>query len=489
MSAETPEAAIPDEASAPATGKHSGLTLEVDGLGAVELTTVLITNAETEIYFTSHPAVLVKMFDLNCGKADEISYGPYLSFTSELENFEDIQRIEELQTHVPTFYGAAVDYERKFAFIVMEYLQGEHLESWSDQAARGAYSAEWVDELRQAIYEALGILRLFHRHGIILTDFKPHNIIRLKDKRIKFVDLGALCTPRHVRDSRSYTYATTPDHAEILIDASNLQTGAPPTEATDIFGAGVALFETATGRSRLAIGEQIADEILGQPSVYLFRDSQIKDVWKAYPHLKQLLPLLHTQLAAREILFADLWPLLKGYLASKLDGWEGLPADQQEQIILATGTTFIMEQLPTHLQWLAGPIARATVLRSLRVKNVSELMELLAKPVSEYARADLEQRNSLVRFFLDLPAPVQVVDPLNAWEVSLNPKTGHWAIALPVATGLLADNAQFTFLKEEHRDPQGHRYYAIASDLEADDYEGGKLACWHLKDDHFAWIN
>jgi hypothetical protein len=82
-----------------------------------------------------------------------------------------------------------------------------------------------------------------------------------------------------------------------------------------------------------------------------------------------------------------------------------------------------------------------------------------------------------------------VVDPLNAWEVSLNPKTGHWAIALPVATGLLADNAQFTFLKEEHRDPQGHRYYAIASDLEADDYEGGKLACWHLKDDHFAWIN
>ena len=90
MSAETPEAAIPDEASAPATGKHSGLTLEVDGLGAVELTTVLITNAETEIYFTSHHAVLVKMFDLNCGKADEISYGPYLSFTSELENFVDI---------------------------------------------------------------------------------------------------------------------------------------------------------------------------------------------------------------------------------------------------------------------------------------------------------------------------------------------------------------------------------------------------------------
>jgi serine/threonine protein kinase len=469
-------------------GRHTGLRLELAGVGELQLTEILITNAETEIYYTSHPGVLVKMFDLDCGKADEISYGPYLGFTAEVENFEDIRGIDELQAHVPTFYGAGVDYERKYAFIAMEYLEGDHLESWCAQASRGIHSSEWVDELRQAIYEALNILGLFHKHGIILTDFKPHNILRLNDKRIKFVDLGALCTPRHGRDSHTYTYAATPDHAEVLIDASNVQTGLPPSEATDIFAAGVALFEMATGRSRLAIGDATAEEILSQPAVFRFRDTQIKDVWKAYPHLKELLPLLQTQLEERQILFADLWPLLKGYLASKLSEWDALPPEQQGQIILAAGTTFIMEQLPSHLQWLAGPIARATVLRSMRLKDIGTLMRLIGKPVSEYVRDDLLQRNDLVQYLRDVQGTLDFVERLNTWEVSLHPKTGHWTILASVASAHLGDSAQFTFLKQGFATPQGDRFYQIVGDLEADDFDGGKLSCWHLRDDHFAWI-
>jgi hypothetical protein len=77
-----------------------------------------------------------------------------------------------------------------------------------------------------------------------------------------------------------------------------------------------------------------------------------------------------------------MWHLLKGYLASKLPDWDSLPSDQRDQIILATGTTFIMEQLPVGLQWLAGPIAQATVLRSIRLKSVAELMRLMAHPAS-----------------------------------------------------------------------------------------------------------
>ena len=33
-------------------------------------------NAETTIYHTAHPGIVVKTFDLDCTKADEISYGP-----------------------------------------------------------------------------------------------------------------------------------------------------------------------------------------------------------------------------------------------------------------------------------------------------------------------------------------------------------------------------------------------------------------------------
>src|SRR6185436_19068086 len=174
-----------------------------------------------------------------------------------------------------------------------------------------------------------------------------------------------------------YVYSATPDYAELLIDALNVQSGLPPAEASDIFAAGVALFEMATGSSRLEISGETATEILGDSSIFRFRDSQIRDLWRSYPHLKDVFPLLETQLRERRILFAELWHLLKGYLASKLPDWDSQPTDQRDQIILATGTTFIMEQLPPGLQWLAGPIAQATVLRSIRLKSVAEVIRLI----------------------------------------------------------------------------------------------------------------
>jgi len=170
-------------------------------------------------------------------------------------------------------------------------------------------------------------------------------------------------------------YSATPDYAELLIDASNVQAGVPPTEASDIFSAGVALFEMATGASRLEIDGDTADEILNNPAIFLFRDSQIRDIWQAYPHLKEVLPVVETQLKERRLLFSELWHLLKGYLANKLADWESLPGEQRDQIILSTGTTFIMEQLPPRLDWLAGPIAQATVLRSIRLKKVADLIQ------------------------------------------------------------------------------------------------------------------
>ena len=103
-------------------GRFTGLTIEVAGLGKVELTDVLKKNAETTIYHTAHPGIVVKTFDLSCGKADEISYGPYLSWGLELANFEDILAIEDLRPLVPTYYGANIDYNKKYAFVAMEYL-------------------------------------------------------------------------------------------------------------------------------------------------------------------------------------------------------------------------------------------------------------------------------------------------------------------------------------------------------------------------------
>src|SRR5438477_9049406 len=117
----------------------------------------------------------------------------------------------------------------------MEYLAGQNLMDWCEEASAAGYQEAWLREFKEAVYDALAIVTRFHQHGIVLIDFKPDNIIRLTDRGIMFVDLGAFFTPRHCRETDKYVYSATPDYAELLIDASNVQAGVPPTEASDIF--------------------------------------------------------------------------------------------------------------------------------------------------------------------------------------------------------------------------------------------------------------
>ena len=478
-----------DLSEAASADKFRGLTLDLVGLGKVQLTHLLNRNSETRVYHTTHPRVVVKMFDLGCGKADEISYGPYMSFGLEVANFEDILAIEALRPFVPAYYGANINYDQKYAYIAMEYLAGQNLKAWCEDASAGGYGEEWLREFKEAVYDALSIVTRFHEHGIILIDFKPDNIIRLTERGIVFVDLGAFFTPRHYRETDKYVYSATPDYAELLIDASNVQAGVPPSEASDIFSTGVALFELATGASRLEIQGETADEILANPAIFLFRDSQIRDLWQSYPHLKDLLPSLDTQLRERRILFSEVWNLLKGYIAHKLADWETLPAGQRDQILLTTGTTFILEQLPPQLQWLAGPVAQATVLRSQRLKSVAELMDLIADPLPGDVGDDIRQQNGFFQYLGDLERPGVFVDHLNRWQVRWNPSAGHWAISVPVAFVQLLEGARFTALKQIYTDDEGHRYYHVVSDLEADDSSEGKLTLWQIRNDHFAWVD
>lgn len=470
------------------SGNLLGKCVSLAGVGKVELTRLLNQNSETSVYVTSHPGLLVKTFHVDCGKADELSYGPYLRFRVEVENFKDIQGIEELRGRVPAFFGSDVDVERKFAYIAMEYLQGEDLLAWSQSAAAAGYPEAWVAQFRAALYETLAIVRLFHRHGIILIDFKPDNVIRLFEGRVKFVDLGAFFTPRHGRDTENYLYSATPDYAELVIDTSNVQTGLPLTSGSDIFSAGVALFELATERSRLAIADETAQEMLAQPSLYRFRDSQIRDIWRGSPHLQNLLPLVETQLSERRILFSEFWHLLKSYLAASVQEWESLPELEHQQMILTTGTAFISDQLPQPLQWLAEPIARATTLRSFRLKSVAELMRLISEPLSEAVRDDLAHHNVLIQMAGDFDPPVEFFEILSSWEVRLNPATEHWAICSTRAAAELRGVGEFTFLKEVCRDEEGHRFFQVVGDLESDNFEDGKLTLAHLVDDHSAWV-
>lgn len=465
------------------------MAIDLPALGRVRLTHVLSVRTETEVYVTDHPGVVAKLFDVSCGKPDEISFGPYMEFAGEVANYGEIMGIESLRPYIPAYYGGNIDYTKKRAFIAIEHVDGQDLKSWCEEGARNGHPDEWVAELREAVYESLAIMALFHKHGIILTDFKPDNVLRLSNRGIKFVDLGALFTPRHFHDKDKFVYSATPDHAEVAIDASKVQTGVPPGVTSDIFSAGVALFEMATGSCRLVIDEHTADEILHCPAIFRFQDSQIRDIWRSYPHLRDVLPLLETQLKERQILFADLWHLFKGYLAHKVPDWESLAQEQQDSVILSTGTTFILEQLPPQLQWLAGPIAQATVLRSIRLKSVGALMALISSPITAAVLDNLRRTNGFVQYLRDLELPVSLVERLNAWDVRPDQATGHWAIGAPAACGQLGDPAQVVFLRLARGDAYGHRYYDVVGDLEADDREDTKLVLWHLRNDPCAWLS
>lgn len=472
----------------PAPSRFSGLTIDLPGLGRLRLTDVLKQTTETIIFQTTHSGVVVKVFDLAGEKPGELAQGAYIRFGLELANFEDIIKIDALRPFLPAYYGANVNQEKQFAYIAMEYFAGEDLQTWCDNAANEGFPDEWVTAFKEAIFEALSIMTLFHRHRIIVLDFKPDNILRVGERGVKFVDLGAFFTPRHHQATDKYVYSATPDYAELLIDVSNIDTGLPPTSASDIFSAGVALFEMATEFSRLEIEAHTADEILARPEVYRFRDSQIRDLWKQYPHLQRVLPMVETQLRERKILFSEIWHLLKSYVATKVPDWESLPNEQRDEILLTTGTTFIQEQLPEKLEWLAGPIAQSTVLRGIRLKSVEALMKLIQNPLNEEARSDIEQHNSLVQFLRDMERPTDFVGRLNTWDARLNPSTGHWSIAAPVAYAQLSDSALFTFIRQVARDPYGHRFFEIVGDMEADDFQDGKLTLANVHDDHLAWF-
>jgi serine/threonine protein kinase len=481
---------MPVETTIAAPAKFAGLKIDLPGLGRLGVTEIFKQTTETSIYFTDNPNIVVKLFDLSCDseRPDEVAYGPYTRFGLEIANFEDIINHESLRRFVPAYYGANINYEQKFAYIAMEFFRGEDLQTWCDSAASEGFPESWLNQFKEVIYEALSILTHFHKLGIVVVDFKPDNILLVGERGVKFVDLGAFFTPRHHKSPDKYIYTATPDYAELLIDVSNIDTGLPPSEAADIFSAGVALFEMATGHSRLEIAEATAEEILSRPEIFRFRDSQIKDLWRAYPHLQELLPLVSSQLQERRLLFAEVWHVLKGYIAGKVPDWELLEPDQRDQIILATGTTFITEQLPEPLQWLAGPIAQSTVLRSIRLKRVSDLLALIQNPAPEPTQEDLEKFNTLIQYMRDLERSTEFVHRLNSWETKLDQQSGHWAVAAPTAYSQLSENALFTFLKESGRDPYGHRFFEVVPDLEADDFQDSKLTLWHLQDDHQAWL-
>ena len=464
--------------------RFSGLQIGLPEIGPVTLGNALRMASETAIFLTDRPEVVVKVFDLECGIEEEVSYGPYVSFQLEVANFEEIGALGTLQHAIPAYYGSGLEFETKFAWVAMEFLNGKDLQEWCDDATAEGCSEQWVAEFRRAIFETFSIMEQFHENQIVLIDFKPENVVRLSGGNIKFVDMGAFFTPRYYGKTKEYMYSATPDYAELLIDSSNIQSGVPLTQASDIFAAGVALFEMVTRESRLSIDDETAASIRADPAAYLFRETQIRDVWQSYPHLEGVLPLVETQLAERRLLFAEFWHVLRGYLAEEMDDWESVEPDVQDSLMMETGMNFIRDHLPEPMHWLAEPIAYATVLRRLRYESMAELKALMGNPISAVVRENLEEQNHFVQYLRDQGELGDLLDRLNEWDVREHDLSGHWAISVMAGCHYLADHEDYSYVIKAEMDDEGHQYYRLSGE----DANEAPIAMMELKDSRMGWV-
>ncbi len=83
--------------------RFSGLQIELPEAGAVTLGNALRMASETAIFLTDRPDIVIKVFDLECGNEEEVSYGPYVSFQLEVANFEEIGALGSLHNAITAY--------------------------------------------------------------------------------------------------------------------------------------------------------------------------------------------------------------------------------------------------------------------------------------------------------------------------------------------------------------------------------------------------
>jgi serine/threonine-protein kinase len=141
-------------------------------------------------------------------------------------------------------------------YIAMEVIEGRSLKELI-LASGSLPIGEAVDYAKQI----LSALRFAHRHGIIHRDIKPHNILLGHENRLKVTDFGiARYGPSQMTEVGSIMGTAqylSPEQAR----------GAPVTASSDLYSAGIVLYEMLTGKTPFT-GEtpiEIAMKHLNEP--------------------------------------------------------------------------------------------------------------------------------------------------------------------------------------------------------------------------------
>ena len=130
-------------------------------------------------------------------------------------------------------------------FIAMEYIEGEPL---SARVQRGPSAPADVVEMAIQIFDALDEA---HARGIVHRDLKPANILMTARGRVKVLDFGL--AKLIIRDAADHTPTRVDTNAGLILGTVHYMSpeqalGRDVDTRTDIFSAGIVLYELLTGR-------------------------------------------------------------------------------------------------------------------------------------------------------------------------------------------------------------------------------------------------
>jgi eukaryotic-like serine/threonine-protein kinase len=164
--------------------------------------------------------------------------------------------------HVVAMHQVAKEDESDIAYLVMQLIDGETLES--RMSANGAMPTEEAARLGMQIAAGLSAA---HSRGMIHRDIKPANIlIERETDRVKLTDFGLARASDDVKLTKTGMVTGTP-----LYMSPEQATGATIDERSDLFSLGAVIYEMATGLSPfqapslVGVMKRIMDEMPAPP--------------------------------------------------------------------------------------------------------------------------------------------------------------------------------------------------------------------------------
>ncbi len=131
-------------------------------------------------------------------------------------------------------------------YYVAELVEGESL---AERLLRGPLATAEANSVAEQLCEALGGA---HAQGVVHCDVKPANVLLAADGMVKVGDFGVARLAESTSQAPAATVAGTPRYM-----SPEQARGRPPTPATDVYSAGIVLYEMLTGAPPFAHGSAV----------------------------------------------------------------------------------------------------------------------------------------------------------------------------------------------------------------------------------------